>query len=397
MNYQAMYSLLIIILTVSFAPVITRNIRVIRFPAAEIIAGLILGVSGFNLIENSPVLNFLSSVGSIYLIFLAGLEIDFNTVLISSRCKSEREGSPIILAFGVFGLTVLLSFLIALGFTKIQIIKSSWLGCLVLSTTSLSIVPMLKEKGIINSMYGQTILISALIADFFSVLLTTVVVINLTHSDSHKLFPVILLLFASYLLYKLLKFFPEAPVISALARNPLSKTRGCLMLIFIMVVLSEYVGKEFILGAFMAGAIISFMTKKVDYGFVLKLESIGYSFFIPIFFIIMGARINLQEAAKTGNLKILLPVFVGALYLVKLLPALLFRIMFSWRQSISAGILLSSRFNLIIAVAALGVRFGAMSQKTYGVITISAVITCLASPLIFEKLSSRKNKVQSTE
>jgi len=101
----------------------------------------------------------------------------------------------------------------------------------------------------------------------------------------------------------------------------------------------------------------------------------------------VGARFNLAEAAASSNFLVMLPLLITALYLVKLVPSLLFRLSFSWRETFSAGFLLSSRLSLIIAAAAVGLKLGEISGNTNGAIIISAVVTCLVSPLIFEKLA----------
>jgi len=384
-------SLLIIILAAFIVPFITSHIRVIRFPivVGEIIAGLILGVSGLRLIEAGPLLDFLSAFGFTYLMFLSGLEIDFQALSMAMKCRKDNEANPLFLAFGTFILTVGLSFAISLGFTSLGIIRSPWLVTLVLSTTSLGIVvPVLKEKGIINSPFGQNILLSALIADFFTMLLITVVVLLLTKGRLNDIFLVLFLFLAFFVFYKLGNILNRLPIIKTLAHATSQiRVRGSFALILIFVALSEYLGSEAILGAFLAGAIVSLISEKRDESFILKLEGIGYGFFIPIFFIMVGATFNLTDAAKSGNFLLLLPLLVVSLYLVKLVPAMLFRLSFSWKKALSAGFLLSSRLSLIIAASAIGLKIGEISENTNGAIIISAVITCLVSPILFEKFA----------
>jgi len=219
-NQEMFYSLLIVILAAVLVPFITTHIRVIKFPVVvgEIIAGLILGVSGFRLIETVPLLDFLSAFGFTYLMFLSGLEIDFQALASALKSRQRNGSNPIVLAFGTFVLTVLLSFLISLGLTELGFIRSPWLITLVLSTTSLGIVvPVLKEKGIINSPFGQNILLSALIADFLTMLLITVVVLLLTKGQLNDIFLVLFLFLAFFFFYKLVDFLNRLPLIKTLA------------------------------------------------------------------------------------------------------------------------------------------------------------------------------------
>ena len=393
-NEHMFYSLLIIILAAFIVPFITSHIRFVRLPVVigEIIAGLILGVSGFNLIETGPLLEFLSAFGFTYLMFLSGLEIDFQTLALALRSKKSAGANPVLLAFGTFGLTLIFSFLIAMGLTELGYIRSPWLVTLVLSTTSLGIVvPVLKEKGIINTSFGQTILLSALIADFLTMLLITVVVLMLTSGQMKDILLVLFLFLAFFVFYKLVNILNRLPIIKKLAdATSQIRIRGSFALILIFVVFSEHLGSEAILGAFLAGAIVSLVSEKREESFVLKLEAIGYGFFIPIFFIMVGATFNIAEAAKSGNFLILLPLLIIALYLVKIIPGALFRLAFSTKEALSAGFLLSSRLSLIIAAAAVGLRLGEISENTNGAIILSAIVTCLVSPLLFEKFAPQK-------
>ncbi len=393
-NEHMFYSLLIIILAAFIVPFITSHIRFVRLPVVigEIIAGLILGVSGFNLIETGPLLEFLSAFGFTYLMFLSGLEIDFQTLALALRSKKSAGANPVLLAFGTFGLTLIFSFLISMGLTELGYIRSPWLVTLVLSTTSLGIVvPVLKEKGIINTSFGQTILLSALIADFLTMLLITVVVLMLTSGQMKDILLVLFLFLAFFVFYKLVNILNRLPIIKKLAdATSQIRIRGSFALILIFVVFSEYLGSEAILGAFLAGAIVSLVSEKREESFVLKLEAIGYGFFIPIFFIMVGATFNIAEAAKSGDFLILLPLLIIALYLVKIIPGALFRLAFSTKEALSAGFLLSSRLSLIIAAAAVGLKIGEISENTNGAIILSAIVTCLVSPLLFEKFAPQK-------
>ena len=397
-NETTFYSLLIIILVAFIVPFITNHIRVIRLPVVvgEILAGLILGVSGFNLIETGPLLEFMSAFGFSYLMFLSGLEIDFQTLALALKRKKSNGTNPVMLAFGTFGLTLVFSFLVSFGLTEFGFIRSPWLVTLVLSTTSLGIVvPVLKEKGIINSSFGQTVLLTALIADFLTMLLITVVVLLLTKGQLKDILLVLFLFLAFFIFYKLVDILNRLSIIKRLADTTAQiRVRGSFALILIFVTFSEYLGSEAILGAFLAGAIVSLVSEKREEAFILKLEAIGYGFFIPIFFIMVGATFNITEAAQSGNFVVVLLLLIGALYLVKIVPAALFRFAFSGKEALSAGFLLSSRLSLIIAAAAVGVRLGEISESTNGAIILSAIVTCLASPLLFEKFAPEKESIE---
>ena len=116
-----------------------------------------------------------------------------------------------------------------------------------------------------------------------------------------------------------------------------------------------------------------------------KLDALGYGFFIPIFFIMVGARFDVTVLFGTEGALLLLPVLVAAAYVIKLLPALLFRAVFSWKESIAAGFLLSSRLSLIIAASALAFQIGAISEAVHADLLLVAMVTCTFSPMLFNR------------
>jgi Kef-type K+ transport system membrane component KefB len=125
----------------------------------EIICGIIIGRSVLGLFTSEEEgIAFLASFGFIFLMFLVGLEIDFSQV--------EVHGAKMFV-FGTF------IFLLTLG---ISIFLTHQLGyglymALVLSTTSVGlIIPTLREQDLLKSEFGQTILISAFVADFATML-----------------------------------------------------------------------------------------------------------------------------------------------------------------------------------------------------------------------------------
>ena len=81
-----------------------------------------------------------------------------------------------------------------------------------------------------------------------------------------------------------------------------------------------------------------------------------------------------------------MPILLAAAYAVKVLPALLYARVYSMREALSAGLLLSSRLSLIIAAAAIGVQVGAVSEAVAAAVILVAVFTCTLSPILFTKV-----------
>ncbi len=393
--------LLIVIFLAFLVPIALSRFRKLRLPivVGEIIAGIIIGRSGFGLVQHHEViLDLLAELGFVFLMFLSGMEIDFSSLgLFSKKQKSKNQpASPIRLAAISFLLTLGLSTLIGFAFTRAGLASSPWMIALILSTTSLGVVvPVLKEQGLSSGRYGQTLLIAALIADFVTMLLITVVVAALSHGLTLDILLIGLLFVAFFMMYYFGGiFFNRIKGVRRILEELSSatsqiKVRAAFTMMLIFVALAEVLGTEIILGAFLAGAIVSLLKRPEDSELVHQLDAIGYGFFIPIFFIMVGVDFNLSSLISSPSALLLVPFLLISAAAVKLLPALVFKSSFGWKKTLAAGTLLSSRLSLIIAASAIGMRIGVISEPFNAAIILVAIITVVIAPPIFVKMVPR--------
>ena len=93
-----------------------------------------------------------------------------------------------------------------------------------------------------------------------------------------------------------------------------------------------------ILGAFLGGALISLLADRGASDLHHKLDVIGYAFFIPIFFIMVGVRFDLAALLESPQTLLLVPLLLVLAYAVKFAAALVFRACsFSWRETLAGG------------------------------------------------------------
>jgi Kef-type K+ transport system membrane component KefB/Trk K+ transport system NAD-binding subunit len=393
-EHNPFIALLLITGLALFVPVIATRLRRIAIPivVGEILAGIIIGRSGLNLVENSPTLAFLAEFGFAYLMFLSGLEVDFELLFPRNQAIQRRWTAPLPIALLLLTGTIGLAILIALVLTSIIPVQSPLLLGLILSTTSLGVVvPVLKERDLLSSAYGQYLLVIASIADFVTLLLLTVLIAVRSQGLTLDLLliPVLLALFA--IAARFTQRFSSRNIIQRML-NELSTTtaqirvRGAFALMVAWVVLAEALGVELILGAFLAGAVAGLVAGPDDDNAKEKLDAIGYGFFIPIFFIMVGVEFNLNALFASPQALLLVPLLLVGAYIVKVVPALLLRRQFSWRQTIGAGFLLSSRLSLIIAAASIALNIGAISEAINAAVILLAVISCTLSPVFFNRI-----------
>jgi len=391
--------LLIVVLLAFAVPLLLSRFRRLSPPivVGEIVAGILVGRSFLGWVAYSdPVLKLLSEFGIVFLMFLSGMEIDFQALRgIRGPAEDAQRRRVGTLTLGVltFALTLFLSTGVAFGLLQAGLTRNPWFMALILSTTSLGVVlPVLKEKGLTPKPLGQAILFATVFADFATMFLITVAVAAMSHGLTAHILLVVVLFVVFFLL---LRFGRILNNITALRRTveELShataqiKVRAAFSMMLGFVALSEALGAEIILGAFLAGAVVALLRTPADDDLAHQLEAIGFGFFIPIFFINVGIELNLPALFNSPGTLLLVPVLLGAAILVKFIPALTFLLSFNMRETMAAAALLTARLSLIIAAAAIGKRLGVIDDAMGAAIVLMAIVTVTIAPLIFVRLA----------
>ncbi|WP_440863443.1 cation:proton antiporter domain-containing protein [Staphylococcus shinii] len=386
-------SLVVVVLTAFFTPIIVNRLRINFLPivVAEILMGIIIGHSFLNLVERDSILNILSTLGFIFLMFLSGLEIDFKAFKRDkSSTKQEekvkkQEPGHLQLAIVVFMFIMIISIVFAYMFKWLGLIDDVLLMVIIISTISLGVVvPTLKEMNIMRTTIGQFILLVAVLADLVTMILLTAYG-TLHASGNTSLWLIGSLVVFTIVFYFLGGFFKKAQFLQKLMDGTTQiGIRAVFALILLLVALAEGVGAENILGAFLAGVVVSLLNPDED--MVEKLDSFGYGFFIPIFFIMVGVDLNIPELVKEPALLLIIPFLILAFLISKLIPVFYIRRWFDMKTTISSAFLLTSTLSLVIASAKIAEQLGTISPEISGILILSAVITCVFVPIIFKKM-----------
>lgn len=386
-------SLVVVVLAAFFTPIIVNRLRITFLPivVAEILMGIIIGHSFLNLVERDSILNILSTLGFIFLMFLSGLEIDFKAFKRdkSSTKKEEKakkqEPGHLQLAVVVFMFIMIISIVFAYMFKWFGLIDDVLLMVIIISTISLGVVvPTLKEMNIMRTTIGQFILLVAVLADLVTMILLTAYG-TLHASGNTSLWLIGSLVVFTIVFYFLGGFFKKAQFLQKLMDGTTQiGIRAVFALILLLVALAEGVGAENILGAFLAGVVVSLLNPDED--MVEKLDSFGYGFFIPIFFIMVGVDLNIPELIKEPALLLIIPFLILSFLISKLIPVFYIRRWFDMKTTISSAFLLTSTLSLVIASAKIAEQLGTISPEISGILILSAVITCVFVPIIFKKV-----------
>lgn len=403
------YPLLLVALVAWIVPILLSLLRLQKIPAVivEIIFGYLLG--HFILTNHSTpsfhILEFLALSGFIFLMFLGGLEIDMDQIIASfPRRKlsfSRFVANPLLAGIAHFAIAIALSYGATLLLAHLINIPHAWYFSLIMGTTSVGIVlPVLKGRGELSARFGQMIIIAAALADILSIILFTFTAFIIKNGFKTELLYILILFFVFYLFYRLgnrVKRIHHLKKLAFQLSHAASqiRVRGSVVMILIFVVLSQYISEEVVLlGAFLSGLILSTLLHKERSVLMIKLDGMGYGFFIPIFFVMVGIQFDPAALMEFDqSLFGFLGLLLLTLFLVKIVPSLLWTRLFGRRKSVAAGFLMSSRLSLIIAASAIGLQLGVITSGINASFILMAVLTCLFSPVIFNWI----NPVKLTE
>ncbi|MHB1505886.1 MAG: cation:proton antiporter, partial [Sulfobacillus sp.] len=272
------------------APLLTTRMRRLRLPVAvvEILLGMVFGKTGLNLLTVTPIIQFLSLFGLSYLMFLSGLEIDAGQLTRRGQGDQPGLGWPIIVAVSV--LAVGAGAGLFLGAHHL-VSNPLAIGLLIGSSAPTVVLPTLREVGRNKSRNGQITLRATLVVDILA-LLGVSLVAGATSGGAHVLLVLVLLvpLLAALLSSKTIRRWWLGHGLESVTAQ--IAVRGALAVILLFIAVSQTLGVATVLGAFMAGVIISLVSGEHRGLLQEKMETVGYGYFIPFFFLLLGAQIT---------------------------------------------------------------------------------------------------------
>ena len=386
LNYD---SLLILAVVAFFTPFLVAKLKKIKVPyqVGEIFIGIILGKSFFNIIKPDVWILFLSNLGLAYLMFLSGLEINFEDLKLS---KGETFfNSKVFTSLKVFIFSLVISNVLSFTLLKMAGINKGSLFFALLFTSAAPglLVPILKSKHILSSDFGQTLLIFSLIAEFVCLIGITFIASVSTYGLSLKSFTFLITFFVAIAIYLICKLVFKTRDLSLIAfKNLHISVRGAFVLVLILVAVAQKTGSEIVLGSFLAGIIFALLVGKAKEEITHQLDVIGYGFLIPIFFIMVGVNIDLSSILKNPSAIAKIPLFLLVFFIVKFIPCLLFKKKYGIRNSLAASMILTAQLSLTIVGAQMAMHLDYITEATYSAFIVTTVISCILFPILFEKL-----------
>jgi len=376
---------LLIVVAVGFlAPLALGFFPRVRLPSIvlEIVLGIVIGPSGLGWVAPDLAVSILALVGLAFLLFLSGLEIDF-----------ERLRGRILRLTSIgFAVSFAIAIVLGLGLKAGGFVKSPLFVAIVLVASSVGvIVPVLKDSGDISSSFGQLVVAAASIAEFGSIILLSL----FFSSNGSASTAGTLILLGGFGLVVLLVGLAIAGVEHSMSFTHVLqglqdttaeiRVRAAFLLLIGFAALADTVGLETILGAFAAGALLSLIDRDkamTHPELRVKLEAIGFGVFIPIFFVASGVQFDLHALLASASTVARVPLFLLAIYLARGLPSLLYVGLLGRSRSLIAGVLQSTSLTFIVAATQIGLELGVVSRASAAGLVAAGLLSVAISPTV---------------
>lgn len=378
MEELALTNLLAVVAIAFAAPLALGLAPGLRLPAVvlELALGIAVGPHGLGWVEVDQAVEVVALLGLAMLLFLAGLEVDFGRL----------QGRVLRLALVSFAVSFALGLGAGLALHAAGETDSPVLVAVVLSATSLGVViPVLKDAGLAATRLGQLVIAAASIADVATILLLSVLFSAEASGIGAQLaligaFAALCGTLAVAVLVAERSRRLGAAIVRLQDTTAQIRVRGAFLLVVALGALAAELGLEVILGAFVAGALLSVldhdraMTHPALRG---KLEAVGFGVFVPVFFVASGLRFDLGALGESAAL---VPLLLLALLLVRGVPALLYG--GSLRVRAGAGLLQATSLPFIIAATAIGRELELLSEAAAAGLVAAGLISVLLFPLL---------------
>lgn len=395
-----LYSLLLISLVALVAPVISFLIphRLIPEAVLLVMGGMLLGPFGFNLIpeitHHSP-LQLLSELGVAFLFLLAGYELD--PAQMHGRTAAGAVAGwilSILLAFGA----VLAHGLITSGSIDALLANNKdWTESLAIaiamSATALgTLLPILKDRGLLETPTGHSVMAHGAMGELGPILMMALLL------SLHNTWSSVLILTFFLLVALILARIPNRVQQAGLRLTRLihfgsqttaqTTVRLSVVLLVGLITLAASLGLDVVLGAFAAGFIVRQAIPDGRRELEEKLDGLAFGFFIPIFFVISGSKIDFWVVVRSPLSLLVLLVFLLTVRGLPVMTTLSFKIfnpqnqLLPLRERAMVGLYCTTNLPIIVAVTQIAVNSQAMSEHSASLLITAGVASVLIMPLL---------------
>jgi Kef-type K+ transport system membrane component KefB len=368
--------------------------RWVRIPAVvvEIAIGIVLGPHVLGWAYLDEVLLVLSEMGLVFLIFLAGFEVDPERV----------RGRPVRLAVVGWVMSLVLGLVMALVLDLAGVTVGVRYVAIALTTTAIgTLLPILGDAGVLPTRFGAFVLAGGVMGEIGPILAIS---LALTTDAPLRTTVVLLAFVAVAVAVGWVATRPARPrVVSLISRTLHSSGQVGVRISVLLCAVLVWTAAEFrldiLLGAFAAGMVarlflVEHAASAVDADAVgvhagvdhreevqHRLDAIGFGFFIPLFFVVSGVKFDLDALLDPVEL-VKVPMFLVLFLIVRGLPALLYRRDLPGREVVALGLMQSAALPLLVVITTIGVENGQMRADNAAGLVGAGLLSVVVLPVV---------------
>lgn len=389
-SYDFLLFVAIILLSTKIFSLLSQKVNIPQVVGA-LLVGVLLGPSCLNILHETDFLTKSAEIGVIFLVFLAGLDADFDDLKATGKSALIIAFVGVLIPLGSGFLTYFLFFHGERPDTMI-FLESAFVG-IVLTATSVSItVETLREMGKLKGKMGTSILGAAIIDDILGIIALTVITSFTVPGVEIMLVLLKIFLFFVFIAvcgFFVFRLFRKLEIVYGTKRRvAIYAVVFCLLLSYISEV---YFGVADITGAYFAGLILCNVTETKSY-IASKINITSYMFFTPIFFASIGIKTVITGMSQE------LILFTLALLIVAILSKIVgcglgAKICgFSNMDSLAIGVGMISRGEVALIVAQKGEQAGLISSTLFPAIVLVVIVTTLITPILLKAVVYMKEQ-----
>ncbi|MBM3687096.1 MAG: hypothetical protein FJW85_08875 [Actinobacteria bacterium] len=375
-----LYSLVVIAAIAAATPLI---VGLLRLPVAEVVLmlgfGILFGPEVLGWIQLDEAIDLLAELGLAFLFFAAGLELEKHAI-------KGRSGKLALTGWLVSAALAL----VAAGVLEWAGIITDFLGVAIcLTSTALgTLLPVLRDKGLLKTPFGTYFMGAGAIGEFGPVLAISLLLT--TKSFWLALLSVVLFAVIALVFAKVPGWLRTDRLVNVIERGQESSSQTAVrltaLLLIALLAVAEGFGLDVVLGAFVAGIITKQLAPaSQEWALQKKVEGIAFGVFIPIFFIVSGARLDVDSIVDNPSL---LLIFFALLLVVRGVPQF-----FLYRRAIPqakerAGysLYVATALPIIVAVTSVELGAGLMSTSVAAALVGAGALSVLVFPLVAQAL-----------
>ena len=365
---------------VLFAPLLFNKLRMPHI-IGMILAGLLIGPNGLNILDHDDSFELFGEVGLFYIMFLASLEINMQEM-------KQAKGGALLMGLAVFAIPIALGLLANIFILKYDNLMTAILLASMYASYTLISYPIVARYGLsrlrcVNFVVGGTVITDTL------TLFVLAIIVGMSRGEANVWF--VLLMFVKLIAVGAIIIFLFPRIARYFFRNyndSVIQYIFVMMLLFLGAGLMKLAGMEGILGAFITGLVLNRLIPHSS-PLMRRIDFVGNAIFIPFFLIGVGMMIDVSVLFKGGNSLMVAGVMVATAltgkWIASFLVSKVYR-MSSGERNLMFG-LSTSQAAATLAAAIVGNKIGLLNDDVLNGTILLILVTCIVSSIVADRAS----------